>query len=65
MGAGSPGAPAAAQPFLNCKKMKFEMPTSFTDHPLSRKVQLLKSYATKTQDKFFLMPLAGKGIIRR
>ena len=65
MGAGSPAAPAAAQPFLNRKKMKFEMPTTFTDHPLSRKVQLLKSYATRTQDNFFLMPLAGTGIVRR
>ena len=27
-------------------KMKLEMPSSFTDHPLSRKVEPLKSYAT-------------------
>ena len=26
-------------------KMKMEMPRSFTDHPLSRKVEHLKSYA--------------------
>ena len=34
-----PGAPALP-------KMKFEMPRSFTDHPLSRKVEPLKLYAT-------------------
>ena len=27
--------------------MKLEMPRSFTDHPLSRKVEHLKSYALK------------------
>ena len=33
------GAPAAVS------KSKIEMPTSFTDHPLSRKVELLKNDA--------------------
>ena len=33
--------------WLVLKKMKLEMPRSFTDHPLSRKVEHLKLYAKK------------------
>ena len=50
-------------------KMKLEMPRSFTDHPLSRKVEHLKSYAKiyciSSENDSYTMPLAGTGIVRR
>ena len=39
-----PAGPMRARQGL-IAKMKMEMPRSFTDHPLSRKVEHLKSYA--------------------
>ena len=37
--------PQLVGPGPSAAQMKLEMPRSFTDHPLSRKVEQLKSYA--------------------